>query len=134
MSTSVPAAAASPSGAIVVYVTVPHIQVAEPLAEKLVAAKLAACVNILPGVTTIYMCKGNVEQEEEMLLIIKTREELLTELTAVVQASCWDHKTEVIGLPILGGNPSYLQWLMDSTSRAATGAGSEGEAPAAGTS
>ncbi|GIL83424.1 hypothetical protein Vretimale_11210 [Volvox reticuliferus] len=114
-STTSAAAAASPSGAIVVYVTVPNAQVGEDLGSKLVEAKLAACVNILPGLTSIYTWKGKVEKDSELLLIIKSRHELLTELTAFVRANHPYDEPEVIALPILGGSPSYLQWLMDNT-------------------
>ncbi|GIL53097.1 hypothetical protein Vafri_8782 [Volvox africanus] len=124
MSTSTASAAgtASPSGAIVVYVTVPNAQVGEDLAAKLVEAKLAACVNILPGLTSIYTWKGKVEKDSELLLIIKSRHELLTELTAFVRANHPYDEPEVIALPILGGSPSYLQWLMDNTRGAGAGA------------
>ncbi|GLI59810.1 hypothetical protein VaNZ11_001777 [Volvox africanus] len=124
MSTSTASAdaAASPSGAIVVYVTVPNAQVGEDLGAKLVETKLAACVNILPGLTSIYTWKGKVEKDSELLLIIKSRHELLTELTAFVRANHPYDEPEVIALPILGGSPSYLQWLMDNTRGAGAGA------------
>ncbi|PNW86332.1 hypothetical protein CHLRE_02g082350v5 [Chlamydomonas reinhardtii] len=113
------ATGASPTGAIVVYVTVPNAEVGEALAGKLVEAKLAACVNILPGVTSIYFWDGKVNNDAELLLIIKSREDLLPELTAFVKANHPYDEPEVIGLPILGGSPSYLQWLMDSTNKGA---------------
>ncbi|KAG2435306.1 hypothetical protein HXX76_007381 [Chlamydomonas incerta] len=124
MSTSAAGAAAgagaggsSPTGAIVVYVTVPNAEVGEALAAKLVEAKLAACVSILPGVTSVYFWDGKVNKDAELLLIIKSREELLPELTAFVRANHPYDEPEVIGLPVLGGSPSYLKWLMDNTNR-----------------
>ncbi|KAG2446767.1 hypothetical protein HYH02_008328 [Chlamydomonas schloesseri] len=126
MSTPAGAAAAaggsSPTGAIVVYVTVPSAEVGEALAGKLVEAKLAACVNILPGLTSVYFWDGKVNKDPELLLIIKSREELLGELTSFVRANHPYDEPEVIGLPILGGSPSYLQWLMDNTDRKAAAA------------
>ncbi|GLC33585.1 hypothetical protein PLESTB_000092000 [Pleodorina starrii] len=148
MSTSAAAAtaggaapSASPSGAIVVYVTVPSAEVGESLASKLVESQLAACVNLLPGVTSIYSWKGKVEKDAELLLIIKSRSELLPELTAFVRANHPYDEPEVVGLPILGGSVSYLQWLMDNTRGAAAtagagagveAAGAAGQGPAAG--
>ncbi|KXZ43522.1 hypothetical protein GPECTOR_88g465 [Gonium pectorale] len=83
-SASAPAGAgASPTGAIVVYVTVPSAQ---------------------------------VNRDPELLLIIKTREQLLEQLTAFVRANHPYDEPEVVGLPILGGSPSYLKWLHESAS------------------
>ncbi|KAG2497353.1 hypothetical protein HYH03_004512 [Edaphochlamys debaryana] len=108
-------AGSSPAGAIVVYVTVPSAEVGEALGSKLVESRLAACVNMVPGVTSIYWWDGKVNKDAELLLIVKSREELLPQLTAFVRANHPYDEPEVIGLPILGGSPSYLKWLHDST-------------------
>lgn len=70
-------AMSAPSPASVVYVTVPSSAVGSALARALVSAKLAACVNIVPAVRSVYVWKGELCEDDELLLIIKTREELL---------------------------------------------------------
>ena len=72
--------------AVVVYVTVPSQAVADGLSEALVGARLAACVNIVPGVTSVYWWDGKVNRDSELLLVMKTRGELVPDLTAAVSA------------------------------------------------
>lgn len=106
---------ATVSDAIVVYVTVPNQDTGEKIAGSLVESKLAACVNIVPGVTSIYFWEGKVNKDQELLLIIKTRRNLLPDLTAAVKGMHPYDEPEVVGLPILGGSESYLKWVRDST-------------------
>ncbi|PNH06228.1 Protein CutA 1, chloroplastic [Tetrabaena socialis] len=122
MSSGADAPGSSPSGTIVVYVTVPSAKVGDALASKIVEARLAACVNILPGVTSVYWWDGKVNKDPELLLIIKTRAELLPQLTDFVRANHPYDEPEVVALPILGGSPTYLQWLKDNTAPAAVAA------------
>uniref|UniRef100_A0A1I8H9H2 Polyglutamylase complex subunit TTLL1 n=1 Tax=Macrostomum lignano TaxID=282301 RepID=A0A1I8H9H2_9PLAT len=97
----------------VVYVTVPNQQVGEKLAHGLVGERLAACVNIVPGVTSVYAWEGKVEQDSELLLIIKTRTGLLSSLTDYVKANHGYDVPEVISLPIQDGLPAYLNWSIN---------------------
>ncbi|BBN08357.1 periplasmic divalent cation tolerance protein [Marchantia polymorpha subsp. ruderalis] len=103
---------------IVVYVTVPNKETATSLATSIVSNKLAACVNQVPGVMSTYMWEGKVETEEEILLIIKTRQALLDSLTVHVKSNHPYTVPEVIALPILGGSDSYVQWVVDNTQKA----------------
>ncbi|KAI5066921.1 hypothetical protein GOP47_0017449 [Adiantum capillus-veneris] len=80
------------SGNIVVYVTVPNKDAGKELASSIINARLAACVNQVPGVESTYLWEGKVETDSEVLLIIKTRESLLQALTQHVVAN---HKYEV---------------------------------------
>uniref|UniRef100_A0A0N5B876 Divalent-cation tolerance protein CutA n=1 Tax=Strongyloides papillosus TaxID=174720 RepID=A0A0N5B876_STREA len=99
----------------VVYVTVPKMENAKTIARSVVEGKLAACVNIIPKVTSIYSWKGNIEEDEEYLLIIKTKKNLLNELKSQVIK---DHPYEVpefIALPIEEGSDPYLQWIDNQT-------------------
>ncbi|XP_073271922.1 protein CutA, chloroplastic isoform X2 [Primulina huaijiensis] len=85
------------------------------LAESIVKERLAACVNRVPGVESIYEWKGEIQTDSEELLIIKTRESLLEALTEHVKANHEYEVPEVIALPIIGGNLQYLEWLKNST-------------------
>lgn len=107
------------SSVIVVYVTVPDAAAGDKLSGLLVEHKLAACVNVLPGITSVYWWEGKVNKDAELLLIIKTRKELLAELTTFVKANHPYDECEVIALPVIGGSPSYLKWVMTSTRDAA---------------
>ncbi|MBI1993618.1 MAG: divalent-cation tolerance protein CutA [Deltaproteobacteria bacterium] len=96
---------------IVVYVTVGSAEEGERLAQALVGERLAACVNRLGPVRSVYRWQGQVEQSEEQLLIIKTKRELFGALKKRVQELHSYSVPEIIALPILEGSESYLQWL-----------------------
>ncbi|XWS21427.1 hypothetical protein CRYUN_Cryun30bG0054100 [Craigia yunnanensis] len=100
---------------IVVYVTVPNREAGRKLAESIVKEKLAACVNIVPGLESVYLWEGKINTDPEELLIIKTRQSLLGALTEHVKANHEYDVPEVIALPITGGSPQYLEWLKNST-------------------
>ncbi|KAH9756343.1 protein CutA [Citrus sinensis] len=100
---------------IVVYVTVPNKEAGKKLAESIVKAKLAACVNRVPGIESVYEWKGEIQTDAEELLIIKTRQSLLETLTEHVKANHEYDVPEVIALPITGGSQPYLEWLKSST-------------------
>ncbi|KAA3453902.1 protein CutA, chloroplastic-like [Gossypium australe] len=100
---------------IVVYVTVPNRDAGRKLADSIVKEKLAACVNIVPGVESVYEWEGKVNRDPEELLIIKTRQSLLPALTEHVKANHEYDVPEVIALPIGGGSAEYLEWLKNST-------------------
>ncbi|KAK9908586.1 hypothetical protein WJX75_000020 [Coccomyxa subellipsoidea] len=111
------AASEGTTGTVVVYVTVPSEEVAEKLATLLVNPdhRLAACVNIVPGLTSIYWWDGKVNKDAELLLMIKTQTYLVPKLTEVVKRNHPYEECEVISLPITGGSPSYIKWIHDST-------------------
>ncbi|XP_011016890.1 PREDICTED: protein CutA, chloroplastic isoform X1 [Populus euphratica] len=100
---------------IVVYVTVPNREAGKKLASSIVKEKLAACVNIVPGIESVYQWQGEIQSDAEELLIIKTRQSLLEALTEHVKANHEYEVPEVISLPITGGSIPYLKWLKDST-------------------
>ncbi|MGH7774071.1 MAG: divalent-cation tolerance protein CutA [Candidatus Binatia bacterium] len=99
------------NGFIVVYVTVGSSDEGERLARALVEERLAACVNRVKPVQSIYRWQDRVEQSEEELLIIKTKRELFDRLKKRVQELHSYSVPEIIALPILEGNESYLKWL-----------------------
>ncbi|KMT19763.1 hypothetical protein BVRB_1g008190 [Beta vulgaris subsp. vulgaris] len=109
------AASSATVPSIVVYVTVPNKEAGKKLAESIVKERLAACVNRVPGVESVYEWKGEIQTDSEELLIIKTRESLLGALTEHVKANHEYEVPEVIAMPIVGGNAPYLEWLKNST-------------------
>ena len=84
---------------------------AERVATSLVEERLAACVNIVPGVVSIYRWKGNVEQEPELLLVIKTLAERVDALKARLLELHPYELPEVVVIPIGGGHGAYLEWI-----------------------
>jgi periplasmic divalent cation tolerance protein len=100
---------------LVVLITHDSPQEAERLAEVLVGEKLAACVNVLPGIVSIYRWQGAVQHDSEALMVVKTRRPLLQRLTARVKALHSYDEPEIVALPIVGGSESYLDWLTQVT-------------------
>ncbi|MCE4614309.1 MAG: divalent-cation tolerance protein CutA [Desulfurococcales archaeon] len=98
---------------IVVFITAPRDK-AEELSRKLVEEKLAACVNIVNKVDSIYWWEGKVERDSESLLVLKTELGLLGKLAKKVKELHPYEVPEIIALPIIGGNPDYLKWISDS--------------------
>lgn len=91
--------------------TCPSMEEAEMLAEKLVTARLAACVNIVPGVRSLYEWEGKLQREQECLLLIKTRSEGFPELVKLIQSSHSYELPEVVAVPIEAGSGPYLKWI-----------------------
>ncbi|XP_045765937.1 protein CutA homolog [Maniola jurtina] len=98
----------------VAYVTVPNKDVGKTIGHGLVKNKLAACVNIVPEVTSIYEWKGEINEDSEALLMIKTRTSQVDKLTEYVRSVHPYEVCEVISLPIKNGNPPYLKWIGDT--------------------
>lgn len=99
----------------VLFITAPNPQEGLKIAEALVAEKLAACVNVVEKVTSIYWWQGKVERDAEALLIVKTKSSLVEALTARVKQLHSYTVPEVIALPIERGNPDYLKWIDEVT-------------------
>lgn len=93
------------------FVTAPNTEVAQQIAQGLVSQKLAACVNILPGISSVYEWEGKVETETELLLMIKTRTTVVPELTEFVHKSHPYDTPEVIATSIEQGSQKYLDWI-----------------------
>ena len=98
-----------------VLITAPDAAVAEALARGLVEARLAACVNVLPGVVSYYRWEGRLEQDQELLLIAKTRESRLPALMEWVRVHHPAKVPEIIALPVIAGDAPYLAWVASST-------------------
>ena len=96
---------------IVVLMTAPASEEATRIADILVERKLAACVQILSPMTSIYVWKGEVQRESEILLIAKSTRAKFDELESAVRAIHSYETPEIIALPIVAGSPAYLSWL-----------------------
>jgi periplasmic divalent cation tolerance protein len=101
-----------------VYITCATAQEAENIGTVLVERRLAACVNILCGMRSLYWWKGKVEQGQEAVLIAKTRTALVDELTGAVRAMHGYEVPCVVAMPIKGGNPDFLDWIRRETRQA----------------
>ncbi|AKQ65098.1 Periplasmic divalent cation tolerance protein cutA [Myxococcus hansupus] len=101
--------------AIIVLVTAPSTDKAAELARALVEEQLAACGNLVPGVRSIYRWEGHVQDEAEVLLILKTRAALFEPLRArIVELHPYD-VPEVLRLDVADGHAPYLSWILAST-------------------
>jgi periplasmic divalent cation tolerance protein len=98
---------------LVVYVTVGSPEEGERLAHALVEERLAACVNRVGPVRSVYRWQGQIEQNDEELLIIKTKRALFERLKTRVQELHSYSVPEIIALPILEGSEPYLKWLKE---------------------
>jgi periplasmic divalent cation tolerance protein len=96
---------------IVVLTTCDSLELASNLARNLVEHRLAACVNIVPGVHSIYRWEGKVEDATEWLLVIKSRRDLFPALRAAVEKLHTYEVPELIALPVVEGSEPYLAWL-----------------------
>ncbi|MBA3515757.1 MAG: divalent-cation tolerance protein CutA [Pyrinomonadaceae bacterium] len=97
-----------------ILMTAADVAEANRLAEMLVGAQLAACVQILPHVNSVYRWKGMIERETEVLLIAKTARSKFEKVEREVRALHSYETPEIIALPITAGSASYLKWLSAS--------------------
>lgn len=95
----------------IVYVTTPDMGAARILAHKIVEKNLAACVNIIPQLTSIYKWEGKMNEDSELLLMIKTATAKVDDLSKFVRENHPYSVPEVISVKIDNGNPAYLNWI-----------------------
>ena len=98
-----------------IYITTKDHAEARAIGEKLIEERLAACVNIIDGMESVYRWEGKIESARETVLIAKTREGLVAKLTDRVKAL---HSYEcpcIVALPVTGGNPDFLEWIVKET-------------------
>lgn len=104
-----------PTPAIAILCTTPDAASAERIAAALVDEKLAACVNLVPGLTSFFRWEGKVQREPEVLMIIKAPRARFEAICARVKALHPYTVPELIALPIDASTPDYLAWLTEST-------------------
>ena len=95
----------------VVLVTAPDLDTAARLGRTLVEERLAACVNLVPGLRSIYRWEGALHEDAEVLLLVKTRADRVEALSARVKQIHPYALPEVLALPASGGSPAYLDWV-----------------------
>ena len=105
----------TPREICILYVTTSPSQ-SEALAKSLLAKRLISCANITP-VRSLYRWKGEICDEKENLLIIKTRKDLVQAVIAVVKAEHPYEVPEIIALPVIAGHPPYLDWVYEETNQ-----------------
>ena len=98
-----------------IYCTCPNADVAGALARQLVERQLAACVNILPEIRSIYRWQGEVQDDAECLMMIKTTQAAVKEVQRwLIEQHPYD-EPEVIAVPVSEGSPGYLAWVAAET-------------------
>ena len=109
----------TPGRIVFVYTTYPSVIEAETAGRDLVAARLAACVNILPGMVSIYRWKGAVERADEVIMIVKTRAALAEAVRAAVKEKHSYDAPAILVIPIESVDDTYLAWLIAETAPSA---------------
>jgi len=97
------------------YITAGSREEALAIGSALVEERLAACANVIAGMTSVYRWQGAIEQDDEVVLIAKTRADLVERLTGRVAALHSYDCPCVVALPITGGNPVFLDWILSET-------------------
>jgi len=110
---------------VVVLVTTPTPEEGERIARHLVGEHLAACVNLVPGVRSLFWWEERVQDEQETLLVIKSREDRFDALAARVRSLHSYSVPEVIALPIVRGAEAYLTWIDEVVGSAASTKGGD---------
>ena len=100
----------------VIYCSVPNEFNANLIATTLVEDNLAACVNIVPSITSVYRWEGITQTESELMLIIKTQEDRFKDVEAKIKELHENSLPEIIALPIIMGNDDYQNWIVKGTS------------------
>lgn len=100
-----------PNANSIAFVTTTDETSAKILANLIITHKLAACVNIIPKITSIYHWEGKVNEDSEVLMMIKTKTSRIEDLIKFVRENHSYSVAEVISIPIEKGNPSYLDWI-----------------------
>lgn len=116
---------AGPGDVVVVLVTVPSADVGEKMARAVVEEHLAACVNIAPGIRSFFWWEERVQEESELLLVVKTSPDQLPALEHRVRSLHPYSVPEFIALPVIGGLKPYLAWVSDAVTAKGGGAPDE---------
>jgi periplasmic divalent cation tolerance protein len=95
----------------VIFCTVPNIESGEKIANLLVEQKLAACVNIVPGLRSIYRWEDKICDDCELLLVIKTRSSIFEQIKSSIKSLHPYSVPEIISIPIKDGDDNYLKWI-----------------------
>lgn len=105
----------SKSEAVIAFSTIDSEKEGQKIAKALVESRLAACVNLVPEVTSVYEWKGEICEEKEILMVIKTTSAHVEELKATLSELHPYEVPELIVCPVTDGLPDYLSWLSENT-------------------
>lgn len=100
---------------IVIYCTVPNKKEGREIAKRLIEKKLAACVNIIDKIDSIFSWDGELTEENEAMMFIKTKRELFDKVNALIQGLHSYNVPEVIAVPVLEADEQYLKWIAHET-------------------
>ena len=100
---------------IMVFVAVGSKEEAKKIASALVENRLAACVQIIPSINSVYKWKGKICDEEELLLLIKSRLDLFDKIKAKVKELHSYEVAEIMAIPVIAGSEDFLSWIKDET-------------------
>jgi len=100
---------------VVGFSTAPNEDIAKTLAEKLVRDGLAACVNIVPSIRSVYVWKGEIVEDKETLMIIKTRKSLTEKVRQVLEKEHPYEVPELVFIEVTSGHKPYIEWVIEST-------------------
>lgn len=100
---------------IVIYCTVPNKKEGKEIAKKLVDSSLAACVNILDKMESVFSWDGTMCEEHEALMIIKTKRDLFDKIRFIIKEMHSYNVPEIIALPIIEGDETYFKWIEHET-------------------
>ena len=100
----------------VAYVTAPSEEVAKKLARSLVEKKMAACVNIVPKIMSVYEWEGKINEDSEVLMMIKTMSSRVPDIVELIKKEHPYDCPEVISIPIDNGSNEYLKWVQENVS------------------
>ncbi|MGV3634686.1 MAG: divalent-cation tolerance protein CutA [Pseudorhodoplanes sp.] len=104
---------------VLVYTTYPSLVEAEKAGRSVVTQRLAACVNILPGMVSHYWWNGTLERGEEVVMFIKTRASFADRVRKVIKAEHPNETPAIMVIPVESVEDTYLRWIMKETDRAA---------------
>jgi len=96
---------------IVLFITTANIEEAQRIADLLLKERKAACINIVSRVSSSFWWQGRLNSAQESLLIVKSRASVLDQIVNLVKEHHSYDVPEIIALPIIGGNPDYLEWI-----------------------
>jgi len=106
--------------AVLIYATFPTFESAEEVGTRLVDQGLAACVNIWPGMTSIYIWEGKRQRDSEVVMIIKTRAAIADAAIAEAKRHHPYTNPAFLTLPVVSGSPEFLKWIAEQTRQPAT--------------
>ncbi len=96
---------------VVLFITTADEEEARLISRVLLEQRKAACINVVPGISSLFWWQGNIDSAQESLLVVKTRAVLVDDVVQLVKQLHSNDVPEIIALPIISGNQDYLEWV-----------------------